>query len=325
MKRKWLPWILPVAVVSILAIGVQTSHTQSPAPLPGPAWAFPTPSPVQPPEPDENEEVTVPGSSVTMTRAKVDDLFNAADWFPDLNTPRPEVVMHGQPPAAMACAVCHLMSGMGHPESADLAGLPVQYMVNQMNDFKNGVRKDYARMNGIAAATTPEQWQQAAEWFSSLTPIPWYRVVEADMVPKTYVANPGRMRLPDPNGGMEPIGNRVIIVPQDVERVMLRDPRVGFIAYVPPGSVAKGEALATTGDNGKTIACSICHGAGLKGVAEIPRLAGVHPTYVARQLYLIKAGLSNGMAAALMKPVVANLTDEDIVNLTAYIASLSEN
>ena len=110
------------------------------------------------------------------------------------------------------------------------------------------------------------------------------------MVPKTYVLNPGRMRLPEPSGGTEPIGNRIIVVPQDVDRVMARDPRIGFIAYVPPGSIAKGEALATTGGNGKTIACSICHGAGLKGVGEIPRLAGVHPTYLARQLYLIKMG-----------------------------------
>ena len=74
-----------------------------------------------------------------------------------------------------------------------------------------------------------------------MKPIPWYKVMEADMVPKTYVLNPGRMRLPEPNGGTEPIGNRIIVVPQDVDRVMARDPRIGFIAYVPPGSVAKGE------------------------------------------------------------------------------------
>jgi cytochrome c553 len=214
---------------------------------------------------------------------------------------------------------------MGHPESSDLAGLPVEYMVRQMGDFKSGARKDYARMNGIAGSTTEAEWRQAAEWFSKLTPIPWYKVEEADTVPKTYVVAPGRMRLPDPNGGTEPIGNRIIVVPQDVDRVMSRDPKIGFIAYVPPGSIAKGENLATTGGNGKTIACSICHGAGLKGVGDIPRLAGAHPTYLARQLYLFKMGLSNGMSAALMKPVVANLTDEDIVNMAAYIASLPVN
>jgi cytochrome c553 len=326
MKR--FPWILAVAVLSILAVGVQTSHTQAPAgpgqPPPGaPSWAFPTPDPLRPL--DENEQIRVPGSDKVLTREQVEDQYNAADWFPNENTPRPEIVMKGRAPDARACGVCHLMSGMGHPESSDLAGLPVQYIVNQMNDFKSGARKDYARMNGIAAATTAEEWQQAAQWFSSLKPIPWYKVEEAEMVPKTYLTNPGRMRLPEPNGGMEPIGNRIIVVPQDVYRVMARDPRVGFTAYVPPGSIAKGEALATTGGNGKTIGCAICHGAGLKGVGDIPRLAGSHPTYLARQLYNLKMGNSNGMASSLMKPVVANLTDEDIVNLAAYIVSLPAN
>jgi len=322
-------------LLSFLAIGVQTSHTQAPAaapaaaPAPGqppagvPSWAFPAPDPVQPPV-DRNKQESVPGSTKTMTRAQVDDLFNTADWFPTENAPRPEIVMKGRPPAAMACGVCHLMSGMGHPESSDLAGLPVQYMVNQMNDFKSGDRKDYARMNGIAAATTPEEWSQAAQWFSSLKPIPWYKVVESTTVPKTYLTG-GRMRLPHPDGGTEPIGDRIIVVPQDVERAMARDPKIGFVAHVPPGSVAKGEALATTGGNGKTIACAICHGTGLKGLGEVPRLAGAHPTYVARQLYNFKLGNSNGMAAALMKPVAANLTDDDILSIAAYIASLPGN
>lgn len=327
MKR--LTWILAVAFLSIFAIGVQTSHTQAPTPAPGrppegvPAWAFPTADAVQPPA-NTSEQIRVPDSAKTMTTAQVDDLFNAADWFPDQNTPRPEIVMKGRPPAAMACGVCHLMSGLGHPESSDLAGLPAQYIVDQMNDFKSGARKDYARMNSIAAATTPEEWDAAGKWFASLKSLPWYKVEEATTVPKTYLTG-GRMRLPHPDGGTEPIGNRIIVLPQDTARVAARDPKVGFIAYVPPGSVKKGETLATTGDNGKTIACSICHGNGLVGVGNTPRLAGAHPTYLARQLYNFKLGSSNGMAAALMKPVVANMTDEDILNVAAYIASLPRN
>jgi len=327
MKR--FTWFSAVALVSILAVGVQTSHTQAPAAAPAappagaPSWAFPTADANQPPA-VPNEEVKIPDSPKTMTRQQVDDLFNAADWFPDQNTPRPDIVMKGRMPNAMACGVCHLMSGMGHPESADLAGLPVQYMLNQMMDFKSGDRKDYARMNGIAAATTPEEWEAAAKWFNSLKPLPWYKVVETDTVPKTLVTG-ARMRIPSPDGGTEPIGNRIIVVPQDTPRVLARDPRVGFTANVPKGSLEKGKALVETGGNGKTIACSICHGAGVKGVGDIPRLAGVHPTYLARQLYNFKLGASNGMAAALMKPVAANLSDYDILNIVAYIASLPEN
>jgi cytochrome c553 len=322
MNLKRFSWILAVGLVCVLAVGVQTSHTQAPAAAPEPAWAFPMASPVQPPV-DENEKVTIPGSSVTETRAQVDDLFNTTDWFPDQNTPRPDIVMKGRKPDAMACGVCHLMSGMGHPESADLAGLPAQYLVDQMNDFKSGARKDYARMNGIANATTPEEWQAAADWFASLKPIPWYKVQEVTTVPKTYLT-PGRMRIPTADGATEPIGNRIIVVPQDNARVLARDPRIGFVALVPPGSVAKGESLVMTGDSGKTIACSICHGSNLEGVGNTPRLAGMHPTYLGRQLKLFQNGQRNGLAGALMKPVVANLTDEDILNIAAYLASLPE-
>ena len=322
-------WILAAVLLSVFAIGVQTSHPQGSAPPPPqppagtPSWAFAVPDPVQPPV-DENAQVRIPGSTKVYTRAQVEDQYNAADWFPDEGGPRPAIVTTGRAPNARACGVCHLMSGMGHPESSDLAGLPAEYMVKQMADFKSGVRKDYARMNGIAAATTEEEWRQASQWFSSLKPFTWYRVVESTTVPRTYLTG-GRMRLPHPNGGTEPIGNRIIVVPQDEERVMARDPRIGFIAHVPLGSVAKGEALATTGGAGKTIPCAICHGPGLRGLGEVPRIAGGHPTYIARQLYLYKIGLSNGAASALMKPTVANLTDDDILSLSAYLASLPIN
>ncbi|HEU4690432.1 MAG TPA: c-type cytochrome, partial [Vicinamibacterales bacterium] len=109
----------------------------------------------------------------------------------------------------------------------------------------------------------------------------------------------------------------------DQEKARLRDPRSGFVSYVPPGSVARGKALAETGGGGKTVACNICHGEGMKGLGNIPRLAGVHPIYLARQLHLFKDGGRNGVDAALMKAPVAKLTDEDILNLSAYLASLS--
>jgi len=53
-----------------------------------------------------------------------------------------------------------------------------------------------------------------------------------------------------------------------------------------------------------------------------PPLAGRSPTATARQLYDFMSGARDGRNAAAMKSVVANLTDQDIVDLTAYIASL---
>ena len=142
------------------------------------------------------------------------------------------------------------------------------------------------------------------------------------MVPVTFVGQ-GRMRFVQPGGGMEPIGNRIITVPDDQERARLRDPHSPFIAYAPVGSIARGKALVETGGSGRTITCTICHGDNLRGLGNVPRLAGLHPIYAARQLYLFKDGSRNGVDAQLMKKAVANLTDEDIVAISAYVGSLA--
>ena len=110
-------------------------------------------------------------------------------------------------------------------------------------------------------------------------------------------------------------------MPEDAERVDLRDPHSGFVAYVPAGSIKKGEALVTTGGDGKTISCSVCHGPQLKGLGNVPGIAGLHPTYIARQLLDIQQGSRDATATQLMKPVVAKLTQDDIVNIAAFVAS----
>jgi cytochrome c553 len=215
------------------------------------------------------------------------------------------------------------MSGHGHPESADLVGLPVEYLVRQMADFKNGTRIDPARMNAIAKVTSEEDSRKAAEWFAALKPSVWVKVMEADTVPKSYVSTKGRMRLPLPSGGTEPLGKRIIELPQDMARATSRDPHSGFIAYVPPGSIGKGEGLAKSGGSGKTIACTICHGDDLKGLGDVPRIAGLHPVYIVRQLYAFQGPEYSGTSAALMKKVVAKLTEDDMIAIAAYAGSLA--
>jgi cytochrome c553 len=292
-------------------------------------WAYPVPDKTPPPGSAEAGPKKLAGSSRSYTQAQIDDQFNPPDWFPDEHGPLPSVV--GKGIQAQACGSCHLMSGLGHPESANLAGLPVAYMLRQMADFKNGLRNDpkvyepsarAARMNNIAAGVPDEDMRKAVEWFASLKPAVWYKVVEATTVPKTWV-NGGRMRLPLPGGGTEPLGNRIMTLPQDPERVESRDPHSGFIAYVPVGSIKKGEALVKNGGSGKTVACGICHGEGLKGLGDIPRLAGVHPIYIMRQLYDFKVGANTSSASAQMKQVVEKLTEDDMLDIAAYTGSLA--
>jgi cytochrome c553 len=324
MKARW-----SVLVITMMALTVAGLAQQQPAPgtptvlasppAREPAWAFPVIQAQLPPEPPGPKQVE--GSTKSYTPGQIDDLLNPPDWFPEAHKPAPSIVQKGHG-GALACGACHLMSGFGHPESADLTGFTADYFIQQMADFKAGVRKDYARMNGIAKELSDQEIREAAEWFASLPRGKWVRVVEAAMVPKTFVGQ-GRMRFVDPNNaGMEPIGARIIMLPEDQTKARLRDPRSGFVAYVPPGSLAKGRALVN-GGGGKTVACSVCHGDGLKGLANVPRLAGLHPIYVARQLHLFKEGDRTGPDAPLMKKPVANLTAADILNLSAYIASLT--
>jgi len=74
--------------------------------------------------------------------------------------------------------------------------------------------------------------------------------------------------------GYEPIGLRIIETPENLERTELRDDASGFIAYVPVGSIKKGESLVRTGDSGKTVPCASCHGESLKGAGNAPPIAG---------------------------------------------------
>jgi cytochrome c553 len=285
-----------------------------------PEWAFPVASAVQPPSTDDGQPTSVPGSTLRFTQKQINDLANAVDWFPDRHAPMPPSVAHGTG-AALACAACHLTSGMGHPESSHLAGLPAAYLERQLADFKSGERKDAARMNAIGAALSEEDARVASEWFANLKPRRWIKVVEAKQIPANYGSSPGRMRLPLPGGGTEALGQRIVELPQAVERAVRRDPYSGFTAYVPIGSVARGRALAN-GSGSRTPPCASCHGPGLKGLNGVPGIAGASTLYTARQLYGFQSGSRDGASAALMKPVAATLTDEDFIDLSAYLASL---
>jgi cytochrome c553 len=303
---------------SFLLLSATVLFAQTPA---RPAWAFLVPDKEQPPAAESTEPIHLPDSTKAYTPAQVDDLSNPPDWYPQDHGAVPDIIQHGKGPV-LACGSCHLMSGHGHQESADLAGLPADYIVRQMADFKSGTRIDPARMNAIAKAMTDEDVKQAADWFASLKPGGWIKVVEATTVPKSYVSVKGRQRLPLPGGGTEPLGNRIVELPQNVLSATSRDAHSGFVAYVPVGSIAKGEALVKTGGAGKTISCAICHGDHLEGLADVPRIAGLHPIYIARQLYALQTGTSHGVSAALMKKVVANLTEDDLVAISAYAASV---
>ena len=290
-----------------------------------PGWAFPRSAKnemAEFPETDAEKVWTAPGSKLALTRKQINDRYNAPNWFPEMYPAMPKTVQYGNSNTEVrACALCHLPTGTGHDESAYVAGLPVNYFLKQMEDYKNGNRGGSGTMVTIANNISDEELQEAAEYYAAVTPRKWVRVVETDTVPRTYIRG-GNKRLLHPEGGSEPIGNRIISVPEDEEIVLNRDPRLGFVAMVPPGSIAKGKELATTGGGGKTIACTACHGATLQGMGDVPPIAGRHPTYIVRQLWAIKHGDRKGPSNAVMMPAVQNLTEADMLAIAAYAASL---
>ncbi len=274
---------------------------------------------------------TVPGSSLQRTQEQIDDHWNPPDWFPDDHyAPVPDVVAKGAGPNVRACAACHGFTGAGHPESSHLAGLTFGYITRQIADFRSGahrsssgssaMRIDRNWMNTFEA--TQEQIDQAAEWYAGLEGIDWIdEVIETATVPRSYIGD-GRMRHVHPDGGTEPINGRIIEVPQDRELATARHPYSGFTVYAPTGSVARGEELVTTGGDGRTIECLTCHGPDLKGLVDTPRLAGISPTYVVRQLNDFRNGDRAGTLGSLMTLTVTSLTDEDVVAIAAYLGTL---
>jgi cytochrome c553 len=292
-----------------------------------PAWAYPVNPPDFKPSPDDGQPRHVPDSSQTFSLAQTRDLFFSPDWHPDDHSGMPDIVAHGRKPAVFACGFCHRADGAGGPENAGLAGLPAGYIVRQMADFKNGARKSAVPdrvpprlMIKTAMAASDEEIQAAAAYFSALKPKSIIKIVETDTAPETVVAG---WFLADANSGKKaPIGSRIIEVPEDLAQFENRDARSRFIAYVPIGSVKKGEMLAAKGAAGLATQCPTCHGAGLTGTGDVPGLAGRSPSYIVRQLYDFKHGARTGSGSELMKPVADSLTLEDMINLAAYAASL---
>jgi cytochrome c553 len=295
------------------------------------AWAYAielAPAPAA--APDDGTLHTLPGSDRSFTRSQISHRFGPADWYPGDHPDMPPIVAEGRESAGIwACSMCHYPNGKGRPENAGVAGLPKEYFVRQMHDFREGSRLSSeprkANTNFMAAyanAMTDEEIEQAAEYFGSMRWTPWIEVVETNTVPKTRIQGGMHLRLEGADAGTEPLGMRIVESPVNTEYTeALRNPRSGFIAYVPLGAVAKGEALATTGGE-TTIRCGVCHGENLDGLAFVPALRGRSPSYIARQLFDFQQGSRRGAWSPLMSDVVARLTAEDIVNLSAYLASL---
>lgn len=325
MRRLGLVAGLVVAAVAVVAIvwprmqETQKADTETGLPY----WAYPVATHKWP-HPDPTETAHLPGSDKSFTIAQVNNRFSPPDWYDD-HSPMPEIVAHGRKPDVSACGYCHLPNGHGRPENAALAGLPANYIVAQVRAMRDGSRHSSTAKMGsinamlaIAKASNDAEIRIAAEYFSKVPMTKWIRVVETKMAPHTDI-NSHNMVQTVP-GDPEPIGNRILEVPEDAERTELRDSHLGFVAYVPEGSIARGKKLVQTG--GGAAPCASCHGPTYRGNGDVPPLAGRSPSYIVRQLTDFKRGTRYGASAGKMRAEVAHMTDEMRLDIAAYLASL---
>lgn len=89
---------------------------------------------------------------------------------------------------------------------------------------------------------------------------------------------------------------------------------LSFTAHAQSATIDMAKGAATYG-----AVCAACHGVdGNSSLAENPSLAQQHPEYLLKQLHEFKSGKR---ANAIMQGMVAAITDEDMVNISHWLAS----
>jgi cytochrome c553 len=271
------------------------------------SWAYPS----EPP-PGTNADAAAPAKPVNQ--ALIATTYTGLPRMPD-------VVARGKP---LPCMQCHLANGGSHPESAAIAGLSVNYIIEQVHAFRDGDRADVrtGRMVQVAKTVSESELREAAEYYAAIGPDrqKWVKTIVGDEVPKGPAPfGGGGFRYHAPDGSMEPLPPGMVIeVAENDDLVRARDQiNGGFVQYVHANDLALGEKVAGTG------ACVACHGADFKGKVDVPRLAGQHSLYLIRQLKDMQTGARKDRNVALMKPVVDKLSDREIVAVAEYLASKS--
>ena len=297
-----------------------------------PAWLYPSAPAAAPNTPavvfDSVKPVHLPRVRVAFAESQLHSLFFAPDWDPGAHPAMPTVVARGRQPAVYACAYCHMPDGAGRPENVPLAGLPAAYMVQQVADMKSHARTmaytgsawvPFDNMRRVAENATDEEVREAAEYFSHLAPRQRTHIAEARMIP---VVKPATGIYALAGGGMQPLGDRLIEVPLDIERHDHRDPYLGYVAYVPVGSIARGRAVSMKPMNDAKQMCGSCHGPALRGAGLIPPLAGRSPGYLVRQLLAFRSGARASPTSAAMRVVAHALSLDDMIAVAAYAATI---
>jgi cytochrome c553 len=323
---------IAVVILGASIVGQQQAVPAPAAPIPAglPEWAYTPPPPAGSPPPpsalpaDDNAAVSIPGTARTFTRGQLRAQKETMDWHPeDRRGTVPDIVRFGKQ-GVRQCTLCHLPDGSGRPENAPISAYHPTYFMQQMQDFRDGLRKsaDPRKANtnvmiGFAKATTRDEDMAAALYFAEQPYPRRIKVVESKTAPKVRLQGGMHMAVPvAEGGGMVPIpAGDIVEIPDDNLRAEARDTRMPWTAYVAPGTLNRGRQLAAK------YQCATCHGPNLEGIGPVPALAGRSPSYTMRQLFDMKTGARRGPWAELMKSIVTAMSVQDMAAVSAYAAS----
>jgi cytochrome c553 len=318
---------LTTGVISLVSIVTLVACVRPSNPTDGLAWAYPSGAETAFGKPLGPGPFHMPGSPLTLTSAQIKEADGPIDWYPEDHPPAPDIVRGPAAGGTEPCAECHALNGGGYPASADLAGLPAAYIVEQVKAFRSGDRRsaqpgqpNTAEMIKAALSVTPKELDEAATYFASLPRTAWLRVIETETAPRTIPDKYGWLNRA-PGGGTEPVGDRIVELSDDIQRAFLNDDHVTLTDYVPPGAVARGGVIAATG-GGAGIPCTTCHGPELRGTEIAPPLAARPSGYIARTLWDIRVNARRGESVAEMQRSAKTLSPAEIRDVAAYLASL---
>ena len=324
-----------LSAVAILALGALVTEAILRAAEEPPAWAYnaqpppPAGAPPAQPAPVDESPRHLAGSSGAFTLTQVRDVFGPADWYPGDHPAMPDVVAHGRRPEVRACGLCHYPNGKGRPENAGVVGSARRVLHADDGRLQERRAQERRAEEGqhehhdcdSQRAMTDDEMKGAAEYFGAMKWTPWIKVVETDTVPKTRIQ--GGMFLKLEGNETEPIGQRIIETPEDTRTHRASRCAIGIHRVRAGGQHQEGRSAGQERRQRQDHACGTCHGADLKGLGPVPGLAGRSPSHTVRQLYDMQQGARKGLWTELMMPVVAKLTNDDLLAIGAYTASLA--
>jgi len=104
---------------------------------------------------------------------------------------------------------------------------------------------------------------------------------------------------------------------------------LGYFGFAVSGDKPAEEAVSTgdnalvgnseAGEERYNATCVNCHGTAGKGVASYPKISGKEISYTKSKLETYRDGIKIGPNSSLMIMMAKPLTDDEIINLAAYL------